>query len=220
MPSKFRGKTGQTARSSGATAEDGSAASASVLPNWPSLQPLVPTEDLRMEVLLQDQIILIRNLFTPSLCTKYVSFLSSLPLITTPAKAKEGNAVRINDRFEVHDIGFAHRLWSSTGLAHVATGLIGAEGRHTPRLDELTKLWGGELCGLNPRIRVYRYRKGQRFGPHCRSTKMSHFFNETCPFPYECLVSHPHTVWYFSARSALVEIFVIGCCACCGISIR
>lgn len=177
MSSKFRAKAGHTTKSSGPTADTADAAgaaSASLLPNWPPLQPLVPTEDLRVEALLQDQIILIRKLFTSSLCKNYVLFLSSLPLITTPAKAKEENAVRINDRFEVYDVGFAQRLWSSTCLAHIVTGLVGAEGRTTQRLNGLTTLWGGELCGLNPRIRVYRYRKGQRFGPHCRSIRMTH----------------------------------------------
>lgn len=123
-----------------------------------------------MQMLLQDQIILIRKFFTPSLCKNYVSFLSTLPLITTPAITKAGNAVRINDRFEVHDASFAQRLWSSTGLAHVRSGLVGAEERTPPRPDELMNLWGEELCGLNPRIRVYRYRKGHRFGPHYRFT--------------------------------------------------
>lgn len=180
MPSKSRAKASQNTKSSEAPANTAAAADAAgvasvpLLPNWPPLQPLIPTENLCMEALLQDQITLIRTLFTPSLCKTYVAFLSSLPLITTPAKAKEGNAVRINDRFEVHDAAFAQRLWSSTGLAHVVAGFAGAEGRTPPRLDELTTRWGGELCGLNPRIRVYRYRKGHRFGPHCRCTRMTH----------------------------------------------
>lgn len=177
MPSKPRAKDSQTIKSSGAAAKTADAAgiaSGSLVPNWPPLQPLIPTEGLWMETLLQDQIILIRKLFTPSLCKNFVSFLSSLPLITTPAKPREGNAVRINDRFEVHDARFAQRLWSSTCLARILTGLVGAGERTPPKPDELTNLWGGELCGLNPRIRVYRYRKGHRFGPHCRFTSMTH----------------------------------------------
>lgn len=172
MPSKPRDKALLATRSTDAGIDAAAAATTdrgSSIPNWPQLQPLVPTEDLCMEAVLQDQIIVIRNLFTSSLCKKYVSFLSSLPLTTTPAKAKEGNAVRINDRFEVHDVGLAERLWSTTGLAHVVTGL---EGGPQKKLDELVMLWGGEVCGLNPRIRVYRYRKGQRFGPHCRSIEV------------------------------------------------
>jgi hypothetical protein len=180
MPSKPRDKALLAARSSGASTDASAAAAAAAaaaatsIPNWPPLQPLVPTKDLCMETVLHDQIIVIRNLFTSSLCKNYVSFLSSLPLNTTPAKAKEGNAVRINDRFEVHDIGFAERLWSITGLAQVVTGLAGLDGGASKKLDELKILWGGEVCGLNPRIRVYRYRKGQRFGPHCRSIDVTH----------------------------------------------
>ncbi|TKA68625.1 hypothetical protein B0A49_10878, partial [Cryomyces minteri] len=32
--------------------------------------------------------------------------------------------------------------------------------------EEREKLWGGEVVGLNPNIRVYRYRKGQFFDQH------------------------------------------------------
>ena len=174
MPPKSRAKASQTLKSSANAADLAGVANGSLVPNWPLLQPLIPTADPSMQILLQDQIILIRQFFTPSLCRTYVSFLSSLPLITTPAAPKEGNAVRINDRFEVHDAGFAQRLWSSTCLAHVLSGLVAAEERTPPRPDEVAKIWGGELCGLNPRIRVYRYRKGHRFGPHCRFTKMIH----------------------------------------------
>lgn len=177
MPRQSRAKASQIVKSSGLpshTADATGIANGSLVPNWPPLQPLIPTEDIWVETLLQDQIILIRKLFTSSLCKNYVSFLSSLPLTTTPAKPKEGNAVRINDRFEVHDAGFAQRLWSSTCLAHVLTGSAGAEKGNSLRPDEWMNLWGGELCGLNPRIRVYRYRKGHHFGPHCRFTKMTH----------------------------------------------
>jgi len=33
---------------------------------------------------------------------------------------------------------------------------------------EDAKLWGGEVLGLNPNIRIYRYSKGQFFDQHCR----------------------------------------------------
>ena len=182
MPSKPRGKLGHTARKGGGTDAVGAGAGAGAgagdtvgaaspfLPNWPPLSPLVPVEDLCMLALLPDQIILIRKLFTASLCKSLVTFLSSLPLITTPAKAKEGNAVRINDRFEVQDWDFAQRLWTSTGLADIVTESLGASETSTQDPNESKPCWGGDLCGLNPRIRVYRYRKGQRFGPHCTFT--------------------------------------------------
>ena len=127
------------------------------VPDWPALQPLVPTTDLALETLLEDQIILIRNLFTSTLCKRYVSFLSSLPLITTPAKPKEGEALRVNGRIQFDDPVFAEQLWSSTGLRSLASGSAGNVDPHALTIEGAKKLWGGEVCGLNPRIRVYRY---------------------------------------------------------------
>lgn len=111
-------------------------------PEWPALQPLVPTCDLALEVLLEDQIVLIHKLFTASLCRQYVSFLSALPLVTTPGVPKKNEALRVNDRFQVDDPAFAEKLYSSTGLKD----LVAASS-----FD-----WGGEVIGLNPRIRIYR----------------------------------------------------------------
>ena len=94
--------------------------------------------------------------------------------------------MRVNDRFEVQDTGFAQRLWSETGLEGLVTGQAGAgEGAYGGArggdgdeeeqeevakevMGDLKTLWGGEVCGLNPRLRVYRYGKGQFFGQHCR----------------------------------------------------
>jgi len=111
-------------------------------PPWPRLQPLVPLEDLSLDVLVEEQIILIRRLFTSSLCRQYTNFLSSLPLTTTPGKPKKGEALRVNDRFQIDDPDFANQLWSSTALKDLVT---------SSGYD-----WGGEVIGLNPNIRIYR----------------------------------------------------------------
>jgi hypothetical protein len=111
-------------------------------PRWPRLQPLVPPEDLSLDVLLEDQIILIHRLFTSSLCRQYTNFLSSLPLTTTPGMPKKGDALRVNDRFQIDDPDFANQLWSSTALKDLVT---------SSGYD-----WGGEVIGLNPNIRIYR----------------------------------------------------------------
>jgi len=116
------------------------------------LHPLVPACDLSLDVVLEDQIILIRNLFTGTLCRQYVNFLATLPLTTTPGQPKKGEALRVNDRFQVDDPGFAEKLWNATSLKDLVTG------------SEMN--WGGEICGLNPRIRIYRYGKGQFFDQH------------------------------------------------------
>lgn len=138
------------------------------LPKWPALQPLIPTSDLTLETVLDDQIVVIRNLFTTDLCRKYVSFLSTLPLITTPGQPKKGDAVRVNDRIQFDDNAFAEQLWASTGLKDLVTGVISHDEHTGLKSEELRKLWGGEVCGLNPRIRIYRYGEGQFFDQHCK----------------------------------------------------
>lgn len=130
-------------------------------PNWPDLKPLVPASDLHLETLLDDQILIIRNLFTATLCKTYVSFLSTLPLVTTPGRPKKDEAVRVNDRFQVHDSAFAERLWSCTALKGLVLGEGGGDGA-----GGLS--WGGEVLGLNPNIRIYRYGPGQFFDKHCK----------------------------------------------------
>ncbi|KAL9000513.1 MAG: hypothetical protein Q9169_000806 [Polycauliona sp. 2 TL-2023] len=132
-------------------------------PKWPPLKPLLPSSDLLLETLLEDQIVVIRNFLTSSLCKKYVSFLSSLPLITTPGQPKKGDAVRVNDRFQVDDPSFAEQLWKAAGLEELVTR---SDEDHGMSQQALRKLWGGDVCGLNPRIRIYRYSKGQFFAQH------------------------------------------------------
>jgi hypothetical protein len=43
-------------------------------------------------------------------------------LVTTPGKPKKDDAVRVNDRFQVVDEGFARRLWEETGLKSLILG--------------------------------------------------------------------------------------------------
>ena len=144
------------------------AAASEPLPKWPALQPLVPTSDLALETVLEDQIVAIRNLFTSSLCKSYVSFLSTLPLTTTPGQPKKGDAVRVNDRIQFDNNAFAEQLWTITGLKDLIMGTVSYEDEAGTNSEELEKLWGGEVCGLNPRIRIYRYGKGQFFDQHCK----------------------------------------------------
>jgi hypothetical protein len=149
-------------------AQQGASVPARQPPNWPALTPLVPEEDLAMHEVLPKQIITIPNLFTASLCKTYVSFLSSLPLTTTPGKPKKGDAVRVNDRYQIDDPIFARRLWEDTGLGKLVSGE--AEGALALTEVQRNQLWGGQVMGLNPNIRVYRYSKGQFFDQHCTSS--------------------------------------------------
>lgn len=126
-------------------------------PDWPALRPLIASEDLSLETLLKDQVVVIRGLLTSILCRTYVSFLSSLPLITTPVQPKAGNAVRVNDRIQLDDPAFAEQLWSSTALGKLVKGSNEEVDAGSLTIEEAKDFWGGEVCGLNPRIRIYRY---------------------------------------------------------------
>lgn len=173
-------------------------------PNWPPLRPLPPTSSLTLSPIIPDQIYLIKNFFTAPLCKNYVQFLSSLPLVTTPSRPKRGEAVRINDRFQVEDARFSGALWEGSGLREAVCGFLeescldfyseegaGAEDedeevvlkrKTTLRKRIANDMFGGEPLGLNPNIRVYRYTKGQFFGKHCK-------YIYTCPLEY----IHIHT---------------------------
>lgn len=152
---------------------DGSTATPAITTNkadqvdWPPLQSLIPTCDLYLDVLLQDQVITISRLWTASLCKTYVAFLKTLPLLTTPGIPKKGHAVRVNDRFQIDDPVFAERLWSGTGLKSLVEDST-AQDRDSTKDAQQPPSWGGRVLGLNPNIRIYRYTKGQFFDKHCK----------------------------------------------------
>lgn len=106
-------------------------------PDWPAFKPLLPSSDLSLTPVVESQIVTIRNFWTSTLCKTYVAFLGDLPLTTTPGKPKKGDALRVNDRFQVVDPIFANRLWLETGLREIVNGSGGE--------DEMTK---GELQDL------------------------------------------------------------------------
>ncbi|KAK5709287.1 hypothetical protein LTR17_019914 [Elasticomyces elasticus] len=150
------------------------------LPTWPPLQPLVPAADLTFATLLPDQILTIPRLWTATLSKTYVSFLATLPLVTTPGKPKKGNAVRVNDRYQIDDPSFAERLWSDTALKQLVEHPT-IDGKEL-NAEETKQLWGGEVLGLNSNIRVYRYSAGQFFDRHFDES------NNVC-FPCSTVVS-------------------------------
>ncbi|KAF7535597.1 hypothetical protein G7054_g5215 [Neopestalotiopsis clavispora] len=89
------------------------------LPNWPAFKPPLPVAHLTLEPpvpAFEDKILVTRNFFPKSLCRDFVAFLHTLPLTTTPGRPKRGEAVRVNDRFQIEDFNFAQRLWTETGL--------------------------------------------------------------------------------------------------------
>lgn len=88
-------------------------------PAWPVFKPPLPLLHLEPEAMLDSRVVLLRNFWPKSLCRDYVSFLGTLSLTTTPGRPKRGDAVRVNDRFQVQDQVFANRLWLETGLRNV-----------------------------------------------------------------------------------------------------
>lgn len=86
-------------------------------PSWPPFKPTLPVVDLTPSLHpLTPRIALVPSFFPRSLCRDYVSFLKTLPLQTTPSRPKRGEAVRVNDRYQIEDPAFAQRLWETTGL--------------------------------------------------------------------------------------------------------
>ncbi|PNP37280.1 hypothetical protein TGAM01_v201877 [Trichoderma gamsii] len=127
-----------------------------VAPSWPMFKPPLPVVQLYPELHpATSNIVLVSSFFPRSLCRDYVAYLKTLPLQTTPSKPKKGEAVRVNDRFQINDPGFARRLWDTTGLKELIL-----------EDESINSLWGGEPIGLNPNIRIYRYSKGQYFDCH------------------------------------------------------
>ncbi|KAJ9624913.1 hypothetical protein H2203_004863 [Taxawa tesnikishii (nom. ined.)] len=162
MPAKAKGKAAPSRAPAAAAAQQ-----PATRPDWPQFMPLLSTSDLALDSLLPGQIMVISNFWTSKLCANYVSFLSSLPLVTTPGKPKRGDAVRVNDRYQIDDPAFAQRLWEDTALKELV--LNGDVDGAVLSPEERKKLWGGEVLGLNPNIRIYRYSKGQFFDKHCTS---------------------------------------------------
>ncbi|PBP17530.1 hypothetical protein BUE80_DR011547 [Diplocarpon rosae] len=154
-------------------------------PDWPPFQPLVPSSDLVLRTLVPFHIVTISQLFTSKLCRTYVKFLEKLPLTTTPGKPKKGDALRFNDRFQIFDEGFANRLWLETGLRDLICGSQGSEDEENEQMarEERMELWGGEVVGLNPSIRIYRYTKGQFFDCHYDESNLLTLATKPVPTP-------------------------------------
>lgn len=138
-------------------------------PRWPVIQPLQATRSLNIQVVSEDQIVTIPDFWTYTQCKSYVNFLAGLPLSTTPGKPRKGEAVRVNDRFQVEDPVFAENLWSKTGLRDLVLSYQCSDRRDTDLGRKASEsCWGGQVLGLSSNIRVYRYRKGQFFDKHCK----------------------------------------------------
>ncbi|CAM1502121.1 Fc.00g041050.m01.CDS01 [Cosmosporella sp. VM-42] len=112
MPKPKSSKASRTSKASAATPQP-----PPPLPSWPVFKPPLPVVDLTPQLHpATPKIALIPSFFPRSLCRDYVAYLKTLQLQTTPGRPKRGEAVRVNDRFQIDDPSFAIRLWEQTGL--------------------------------------------------------------------------------------------------------
>ncbi|KAG5647178.1 hypothetical protein DXG03_001137 [Asterophora parasitica] len=121
---------------------------------------LFAKEDLECRALLEDQILLIDNFFSPTECKAFVKFIDALPLELTPPK-KRGEAERVNHRFSVTSLSFAARLHALL-TPHLPSFPYPTSSKRTRGPDDPPRL----PYSFNSNIRVYKYTPSQHFGKH------------------------------------------------------
>ncbi|KAI0780767.1 hypothetical protein BD413DRAFT_600304 [Trametes elegans] len=137
------------------------AAASALAPSKPltvNFPPVSHKEGLQCRALLEDQILLIDDFFSPEECKTYVKFIDSLPLELTPPK-KRGEAERVNHRMSITSVDFAQRLYSVLA-PHLPDFPYPTWAKRPPGAT------AREPHSLNSNIRVYKYTQGQYFGPH------------------------------------------------------
>ncbi|KAJ3558670.1 hypothetical protein NM688_g785 [Phlebia brevispora] len=117
-----------------------------------------PKEYLDCRVVLQDQILVIDDLFTAEECKAFVRFMDKLPLELTPPP-KKGEAERVNHRISMTAPTFATRLF-----AVLAPHLPSFPYPQSVKRSNTTSHRAPH--SLNTNIRMYKYTAGQYFGPH------------------------------------------------------
>ncbi|KAF8162884.1 hypothetical protein B0H34DRAFT_298851 [Crassisporium funariophilum] len=115
--------------------------------------------DLECITLLEDQILLIDNFFSPAECKAYTKFIDNLPLELTPPK-KRGEAERVNQRFSVSSVEFAQRLHD------LLAPCLPSFPFPTSTRSRATLNGPRNPHSCNSNIRVYKYAPSQYFGPH------------------------------------------------------
>jgi len=120
---------------------------------------LAEKSDLECRTILEDQIIVIDDFFSPAECKTFAKFIDGLPLELTPPK-KRGEAERVNQRFSVTSTDFAQKLHTVLS-PHLPSFPYPTSVRRPATLDNPRK---PQFCNSN--IRVYKYAPLQYFGPH------------------------------------------------------
>ncbi|RCK67288.1 hypothetical protein Cantr_03349 [Candida viswanathii] len=122
------------------------------------------------ESIIDDQIVVIRNFFTKDLCNELIkSFETKLTLETTPLIKSKEYAVRFNDRTSMTDLVSADILWLY--LAQI----LSSNPYNDEDLAEINEIFQDGV-GLNPQLRVYRYKRGHHFNKHYDDSVV-------CPIP-------------------------------------
>ncbi|KAI4383081.1 hypothetical protein MLD38_008961 [Melastoma candidum] len=115
---------------------------------WPTPKP---KQNLRVNRLKENDLFIVENLFTSAESTAFVKAAETIGFSHQgslgPAR---GEAYRDNDRIAVDDPDLANSIWES-GLRQLLSDI---------------KIRGKAPVGLNPNVRFYRYKVGQRFGRH------------------------------------------------------
>ncbi|PWA96215.1 2-oxoglutarate (2OG) and Fe(II)-dependent oxygenase superfamily protein [Artemisia annua] len=116
--------------------------------NWPVVKP---KSNLRVNRLKDFDLFTVKNCLTPAESNAFVKAAETIGFVHQGSLGPTmGEAYRDNDRIAVDDPVLADMLWES-GLNKLFTDLT---------------IRGRVAVGLNPNIRLYRYKVGQRFGRH------------------------------------------------------
>ncbi|KAE9464929.1 hypothetical protein C3L33_03160, partial [Rhododendron williamsianum] len=115
---------------------------------WP---PIKPKSNLRITRLKDTDLFTVQDFFTSVESKAFVKAAESLGFAHQGSLGPtKGEAYRDNDRVSVNDPVLANTIWES-GLNKLFCDF---------------KIRGKVAVGLNPNIRLYRYKVGQRFGRH------------------------------------------------------
>ncbi|KAK1409174.1 hypothetical protein QVD17_35699 [Tagetes erecta] len=116
--------------------------------NWPLIKP---KSNLRITRLKDQHLFTVQNFLTAAESNEFIKAAEMIGFVHQGSLGPtKGEAYRDNDRIAVNDHVLADTLWEC-GLSKL--------------LSDIT-IRGKVAVGLNPNIRLYRYKVGQRFGRH------------------------------------------------------
>ncbi|KAI0256632.1 hypothetical protein BJV78DRAFT_294774 [Lactifluus subvellereus] len=122
--------------------------------NFPELSE---KSHIQCHTFLEDQVLLLGNIFTSAECRTFVEFIDNQPLELTPPK-KRGEADRVNHRISISSPEFADRLWTIL-RPHLPSFPYPAS---TKRPNSSAR----PAHSFNSNIRLYKYTPSQHFNPH------------------------------------------------------